>query len=112
MTVVEITPIGIQNLRWRFYILWTLLNLAFVPIVYIFYPETAGRSLEDLDRLFRENHNILVFQHKEAISSKRPAAYVEHHEREVRRNSRAVSDRAKVLVKANEEAGFSHEEQV
>ena len=36
--VVEITPIGIKNLDWRFYIIWTVFNLSFVPIVYLFYP--------------------------------------------------------------------------
>ena len=41
--VVEITPYGIQSLGWQFYIIWTVFNAAFVPIVYFFYPETAGR---------------------------------------------------------------------
>ncbi len=57
--VVEITPIGIESLGWQFYIIWTVFNAAFVPIVYLFYPETADRSLEDIDRLFRENNDIL-----------------------------------------------------
>ena len=33
--VVEITPIGIQSLGWQFYIIWTVFNAAFVPIVYL-----------------------------------------------------------------------------
>ena len=85
--VVEITPPGIESLRWKFYIIWTVFNLSFVPIVYFLYPETADRTLEDLDRLFRENHDILVFRHKDVISTKRPLAYIEHEEDEVRRNS-------------------------
>ena len=56
--VVEITPIGIQSLHWKFYIIWTIFNASFVPIVYFFYPETADRTLEDVDRLFRENQNV------------------------------------------------------
>ena len=85
--VVEITPIGIQSLQWRFYIIWTIFNLSFVPLIYVFYPETAARSLEDIDRLFRENHDILIFRHKDAISPRRPAAYEEHERTEMRRNS-------------------------
>lgn len=50
--VVLITPIGIANIGWRYYILYAVLNAAFVPIVQIFYVETAGKSLEDIDRLF------------------------------------------------------------
>ena len=39
--VVEITPDGIKNLRWKFYIVWTVLNASFVPLVYCFYPEAS-----------------------------------------------------------------------
>lgn len=30
----------------------------FVPIVYFFYPETAGRSLEEIDAIFTESKSI------------------------------------------------------
>ena len=83
MSVVEITPIGIQSLHWKFYIIWTVFNASFVPIVYLFYPETADRTLEDIDRLFRDNQDILIFKDKDAISTKRPLAYIEHEQAEV-----------------------------
>ena len=75
--VVEITPIGIQTLKYRFYIIWTVLNFAFVPIIYLFYPETANRALEDIDLFFRESQGIFVHRNPEASSKKRPARYVE-----------------------------------
>ncbi|KAI0123036.1 general substrate transporter [Xylariales sp. AK1849] len=87
--VVEITPIGIASIGWRFYIIWTVFNAAFIPIVYLFYPETADRSLEDVDRFFRENHDILIFRDKDAKSSKRPQKYIDYERDEVRRNSSA-----------------------
>jgi Sugar (and other) transporter len=86
-TVVEITPPGIQSLGWQFYIIWTVFNGAFVPIVYLFYPETADRTLEDIDRMYRENPKLLVFRDKTITSSKRPAEYIEHEQEQVRRNS-------------------------
>ncbi|KAF6225791.1 hypothetical protein HO133_009793 [Letharia lupina] len=108
--VVEITPIGIQSLHWKFYIIWTVFNASFVPIVYLFYPETADRTLEDVDRLFRENQNIFVFRDPDAISAKRPLAYIEHEQAEVRRNSSVVSAnpeairrRMEALDRANKE---------
>ena len=61
--VVEITPIGIQNLQWRFYIIWTVFNASFVPLMYFFYPETAGKS-------FVPNHRFpLQFSHTWAFSN-------------------------------------------
>ena len=85
--VVEITPIGIQNLGWQFYIVWTVFNASFVPIVYFLYPETAGRSLEDIDDYYRTDPPLLVFRDKDAISTKRPEKYRIREEEEVRRHS-------------------------
>jgi hypothetical protein len=93
--VVEVTPPGIASLQWRFYIIWTVFNFSFIPIVYFFYPETAGRTLEDIDRYFAGRAPLLVFRDKEAISQKRPERYVEHEVKSVRRNSSvAVGDEA------------------
>ena len=50
--VVYITPQAIKNLGYRLYIIWAVLNASFVPITWLFYPETARRSLEDMDEVF------------------------------------------------------------
>ncbi|KAF6841018.1 sugar transporter [Colletotrichum musicola] len=78
--VVEVTPPGIAGLGWRFYIIWTVLNLSFVPVVYFFYPETAGRTLEDVDRFFADNGDVFVFRDPDATASTRPAKYVAREE--------------------------------
>lgn len=87
--VVEITPIGIQSLGWQFYIIWTVFNLAFVPTIYFFYPETADRTLEDLDAYYRDSPPLLVFRDKDVTSSKRPQKYIENEKDEIRRASSA-----------------------
>ncbi|RDW81182.1 sugar porter family MFS transporter [Aspergillus mulundensis] len=84
--VVEITPIGIQNLGWRFYIIWIVLNAAMVPTMYLFYPETAGRTLEDMDEYYRTNPPLLVYRDKEAVSAKRPERYRLREEEVIRKN--------------------------
>ncbi|KAI1075299.1 general substrate transporter [Whalleya microplaca] len=97
--VVEITPVGIDSIGWRFYIIWTVFNFSFVPIVYFFYPETAGRTLEDIDHFFQENQNILIFRDRDAKSSKRPAQYVQQEREQVRRNSSIISADIKEAIK-------------
>jgi hypothetical protein len=113
--VVEITPVGIASIGWRFYIIWTVFNFSFVPIVYFLYPETADRSLEDIDRFFLDNQKIFIHKDKDATSSKRPEKYAEHEREEVRRNSsirpadiQAVMNRRSVVERAN--AGAKDEE--
>ncbi|KAF2099674.1 general substrate transporter [Rhizodiscina lignyota] len=50
--VVKITPISFANIGWRTFIIFAVLNAAFVPMIYCFYPETKGLELEDIPLLF------------------------------------------------------------
>ena len=68
--VVFVTPTGIARLGWHFYTIWTVLNGLMVPILYLFYPETAGRSLEDIDGMFEENPTVWVFTRKSMTARK------------------------------------------
>lgn len=51
MTVL-VNPIMFGHMQNRTYFLFAGLNLLWIPVVYIFYPETAGRSLESIEALF------------------------------------------------------------
>jgi hypothetical protein len=51
MTVL-INPIMFAHLENRTYFLFAGLNLLWVPVVFFFYPETNGRSLESIDAMF------------------------------------------------------------
>ncbi|KAF5627990.1 sugar transporter STL1 [Fusarium sp. NRRL 52700] len=50
--IVQITPISIENIGWRTYIIFAVLNSLWVPIIFLFFPETKGLELEDVDNLF------------------------------------------------------------
>ncbi|KAF1972620.1 general substrate transporter, partial [Bimuria novae-zelandiae CBS 107.79] len=50
--VVFIAPIAFHNIGWKTYIIFAATNFVIVPLVYFFYPETAYRSLEEVDVLF------------------------------------------------------------
>ncbi|KAJ6558288.1 general substrate transporter [Mycena capillaripes] len=76
--IVEITPPGIAYLGWKFYLIWMFFNALFVPLVWLLYPETANRHLEDIDHLYRDNSTmVLVFRNKEAIQMERPQRFVD-----------------------------------
>ncbi|KAJ7083996.1 general substrate transporter [Mycena belliarum] len=93
--IVEITPIGIASLGWRFYLIWMVFNALFIPVVWLFYPETANRHLEDIDHLYRDNSTmVLVFRNKEAVQMARPQRFADaDHER----TQMALAARADVL---------------
>lgn len=50
--IVMITPPAFANLQYRTYIIFAIFNAALLPCVYIFFPETKGRTLEELDVMF------------------------------------------------------------
>jgi sugar porter (SP) family MFS transporter len=50
--VVMITPVMINKIQWGTYLFFACVNAAFFPIIYIFYPETKMRSLEEIDIIF------------------------------------------------------------
>ncbi|KAK9321833.1 sugar transporter [Lipomyces orientalis] len=81
--IVEITPIGIQNLGWKFWIVWTVCNFAFLPVIYFLYPETSNRTLEDMDAYYRTNPSLIVIGDPDAISAKRPLKFIQHEDEEL-----------------------------
>ncbi|KAM0326523.1 hypothetical protein ACHAQA_006392 [Verticillium albo-atrum] len=56
-TVVMITPVIINRLQWKAYLIFMATNLSFVPLVYFLYPETSNVRLEDVDYIFTQNRN-------------------------------------------------------
>ncbi|OAX34446.1 general substrate transporter [Rhizopogon vinicolor AM-OR11-026] len=55
--VVMIIGPAFNNISWRTYIVFAVMNAVIIPVVYFFFPETGGRSLEDLDVVFALAYN-------------------------------------------------------
>ncbi|RAH72164.1 sugar porter family MFS transporter [Aspergillus aculeatinus CBS 121060] len=56
--VVMITPVAFDNIGYQTYIIFAVINAFIFPVVLFFYPETACRSLEEMDRIFRKTKSI------------------------------------------------------
>jgi hypothetical protein len=50
--VVEITPPALKNIGYKTYIIFAVFNIVNAIVVWCFYPETAGHTLESVDKLF------------------------------------------------------------
>jgi hypothetical protein len=49
-----ITPVAFTSIKHHTYTIFTVINALMVPSVYFFYPETAYRSLEEMDTIFHK----------------------------------------------------------
>ncbi|SPO06397.1 probable transporter (major facilitator superfamily) [Cephalotrichum gorgonifer] len=69
-TVVMITPVIINRLQWKAYLIFMATNLVFIPVIYFFYPETSNVRLEDMDHFFASGKNPVVMARKFAAEMK------------------------------------------
>ena len=54
--VVMFTPVFSATSGWGIYLFFALVNFVGVPWAWFFYPETAGRQLEEIDIIFAKAH--------------------------------------------------------
>ncbi|KAF5984426.1 sugar transporter STL1 [Fusarium coicis] len=59
ITVVMITPILINRLEWKAYLIFMATNLIFVLIIFFSYPETSNLALEEVDYIFARGENTV-----------------------------------------------------
>jgi hypothetical protein len=76
---------------------FAVFNLAFIPVVYLLYPETANRTLEDLDDYFDRSsphRTIIRIGDKVAKQHHRPAEAIEAERRRVESANFSTKDDA------------------
>jgi sugar porter (SP) family MFS transporter len=71
--IVQVTPIALDRIGWRTYIIFAVLNASFVPVIWALFPETAGLELEAVDELFATMRQQRLGQdHEEGILNGNP----------------------------------------
>lgn len=95
--IVMVTPIMVKRISWGTYLFFAAMNACFIPIIYFFYPETARRSLEEIDIIFAKGHveNISYVTAAKELPNLQPAEIEEYAVRYglVDRSARAAAHR-------------------
>ncbi|KAL2863770.1 sugar porter family MFS transporter [Aspergillus lucknowensis] len=81
--VTQFTKVGVDNLGWRFYLLFAIIVWAYFPVVFCLYPETSRRTLEDMDEMFLQHRSLIVCGKRVLTQRERPADFVEAEARRV-----------------------------
>ncbi|KIM93335.1 hypothetical protein OIDMADRAFT_35829 [Oidiodendron maius Zn] len=58
----QTAPIALQNITWKFNLVFIGCNLFFLPIVFFFFPETKGLTLEEVNRAFGDKVEMEMFE--------------------------------------------------
>jgi hypothetical protein len=53
--LAQASPTALENVRWRYYIFFIVMNFVTALGVYFFVPETLGKSLEEINEVFGDN---------------------------------------------------------
>ncbi|EXJ57721.1 uncharacterized protein A1O5_12511 [Cladophialophora psammophila CBS 110553] len=56
--IVQITPTLVYNITWKTYLVFMAFNFAFVPMIYLWFPETKGLGLEEIDYIFLKSDRL------------------------------------------------------
>ncbi|KAI1818676.1 sugar porter family MFS transporter [Poronia punctata] len=52
VVLAQASPVGLGNVGWRYYFFFIACNLAIAVGVYVFLPETKGKTLEEISEIF------------------------------------------------------------
>lgn len=56
--LAEVTPVGLNTIKNRYFIIYAVFNATIAVLVYFCFPETKGRTLEEIDEIFLQSKNI------------------------------------------------------
>ncbi|KIV96847.1 hypothetical protein PV10_00664 [Exophiala mesophila] len=91
--VVMITPVAFDSIGYQTYIIFAVINAFIVPVVYFFYPETAYRSLEEMDTIFHKTTSVFkvvsVAKHEPHRYGKNGEVLIDYQETEEHQRRRS-----------------------
>ena len=58
---VIVTPIAIEAISWKYFMIFVICDVVFIIIFYLFFPETKNKSLEEIGAIFGDEVSFNLF---------------------------------------------------
>jgi hypothetical protein len=62
--LVQVTPIAVQAISWKYFMIFIFCDAIFVVVVYFYFPETANVPLEEVAALFGDEARQMLWRSK------------------------------------------------
>ncbi|KAK7206013.1 putative hexose carrier protein [Myxozyma melibiosi] len=102
--VVEITPVMIDNIGYKSYIVFAIFNLCTLPLVYFCYPETSRQPLEVIDLLFADKEDGTRPTIFEVVKNSTNPEFARSIEEQLKENSRLRDENENIIDETKAEA--------
>ena len=56
--LVQVTPLAVEAISWRYFLIFFICSCCFAVAFYFLYPETKGKTLEDIEAIFGDRVSI------------------------------------------------------
>jgi len=53
--LVQVTPIAIEAISWKYFMIFVICDIIFIIIFYLFFPETKNKTLEEIAAIFGDD---------------------------------------------------------
>jgi sugar porter (SP) family MFS transporter len=89
--IAQVSPIALDNIGWRYYLVFVVCSFTNALTFYLFFPETAGRTLEEMEQYINESGYLVPLHKSRGLRS------ATEREEELRRGITAVTGADEVL---------------
>ncbi|RDB25726.1 High-affinity glucose transporter [Hypsizygus marmoreus] len=71
----QVSPLAMTNVKWKFYMLFVSLNLVDFIIIALFFPETKGKTLEEMNAVFGDEIDTTRVSAEKSSSDEKGSIY-------------------------------------
>ncbi|OAL39647.1 hypothetical protein AYO20_01044 [Fonsecaea nubica] len=78
--LVQVTPMAIEHISWKYFMIFVICTAIFAVVFYWYFPETANKTLEEVEELFGDPVAIHI-EDAARQAELDPVAYLKDHEK-------------------------------